>query len=127
MNLVRDVMLNDSTLCTPLTSIDNIQRIMKEHGRNEVLIVDTMEEKHLVGLINGDTISKVSHEKSVLPSQLNAEQCMTPVLATVGQNASVDECLQIMEDHHLSRIPVVDDRGHWCGVVDKEGVELIPM
>ncbi|MGZ3788781.1 MAG: CBS domain-containing protein [Bacteriovorax sp.] len=127
MNLAKEVMIHDSSICTVLTSIDNIQKIMKDHQREEVLIVDTLEEKHLLGQISENTISELSALKSVLPSQLNAEQCVTPIPAIASERMSVDECLRIMDEHHMSRIPVVDEKGHCTGVVDKEGIELIPI
>ncbi len=120
MNLVRDVMVVDSSICTIITSIDNIKKIMADSGREEVLIVDTLQEGHLLGKVNANTISKVSTEKSVLPSQLNTEQCMSPVGAVIGQNVSVEDCLRLMDEKHLSRIPVVDEQGHCTGIVEKE-------
>lgn len=125
MNEVRDIMVKDASICTFTTSIDNIKKIMTETGREEILIVDTLQEGHLLGKINSNTISRVSTEKSVLPSQLNAEQCMTPIEAVVGQNVSIDDCLRLMEEKHISRIPVIDEQGHCMGIVDKNnlGVE----
>ncbi len=125
MNEVRDIMVKDASICTFTTSIDNIKKIMTETGQEEILIVDTLQEGHLLGKINSNTISRVSAEKSVLPSQLNAEQCMTPVEDVVGQNVSIDDCLRLMEEKHISRIPVIDEQGHCMGIVDKNnlGVE----
>lgn len=128
MNLVKDIMIKDPSICTVTTSIDNIKKIMTDTGREEVLLVDTLVEGHVLGKINSNTISKVSTEKSVLPSQLSAEQCMTPIEAVVGQNVSVEDCLRLMDENHMSRIPVVDEHGHCTGIVDKEKMteKLIP-
>lgn len=123
MNLVRDIMVKDPTICTATTSIDNIKKIMSDNGREEILIVDTLLESHLLGKINSNTISKISTEKSVLPSQLNAEQCITPVEAVIGQNVSEEDCLKLMNEKHISRIPVLDEQGHCCGIVDKDALK----
>lgn len=120
MDLVRDIMIKDPSICTFTTSIENIKKIMSDTGREEILIVDTLAEGHLLGKIHSNTISRISTEKSVLPSQLNAEQCLSPVEAVVSQNVSVDECLNLMNEKHMSRIPVVDDKGHCMGIVDKD-------
>lgn len=127
MDLVRDVMIKDPSICTFTTSIDNIKKIMSDTGREEILIVDTLVEGHLLGKINSNTISRVSTEKSVLPSQLNAEQCLSPVEAVVDQNVSVDECLRLMDEKHMSRIPVVDEKGHCLGIFDKEELDKTPQ
>lgn len=120
MDLVRDVMVKDPSICTVTTSIENIKKIMSDTGREEILVVDTLVEAHLLGKIHSNTISRISTEKSVLPSQLNAELCLSPVEAIVGLNVSVDDCLQLMDEKHISRIPVVDEKGHCMGIVDKE-------
>jgi len=122
MNVVKDIMVKDPSICTFTTSIDNIKKIMTESGREEVLIVDTLQEAHLLGKVNSNSISRISTEKCVLPSQLNAEQCMTPVEAVIGQNVSIDDCMKLMDQKHISRIPVVDEQGHCMGIVDKENM-----
>jgi CBS domain-containing protein len=100
---------------------------MEEFHREEILLVDTLFEGHLLGMITSSSISRLAVAKSVTPSQLNAEQCMEPLVATIGQNVSVDECLRVMEEKNLARIPVVDETGHYCGVVDKEAMELTTL
>lgn len=122
MNVARDIMVKDPSICTVTTSIDNIKKMMSDTGREEILIVDTLFEAHLLGKINSNTISKISTEKSVLPSQLNAEQCLSPVEVVVGQNVSVEDCKKLMNEKHISRIPVVDELGHCCGIVDKDSL-----
>lgn len=124
MNLVKDVMINDSSICTTLTSVDNIMKMMNDFNRKEIYLVDTLEEKHLLGAVNEKDILKLSEELGVPTSRLNTEQCMTDVTASVGQNASMDECVRVMDYYHLSRIPVVDEENHCCGVVDFDAMEL---
>ncbi len=124
MSLVKDVMINDSSLCTTLTSVDNIMKMMNDFNRKEIYLVDTLEEKHLLGAISEKDIIKLADNKGVPASRLNTEQCMTPVTASVGQNASMDECLRVMDYYHLSRIPVIDEENHCCGVVDFDAMEL---
>src|ERR1700751_6132206 len=103
MNLVKDVMINDSSLCTTLTSVDNIMKMMNDFNRKEIYLVDTLEEKHLLGTVNEKDILKLSEELGVPTSRLNTEQCMTDVTASVGQNVAMEECVRVMDHEHLSR------------------------
>lgn len=113
-------MLKELPICTHLTSIDNIKKLMAENKTNEVLVVDTIMEKHLLGMISDDDISASAVGLSVLPSSLNAEQCMRPVRYTIKSNASLEECQAFMHDHHLTKVAVVDEEGHVCGIFDQE-------
>lgn len=112
-------MTTEPLLCTPLTSIENIQKLMSEKGTSEVLVVDTILEKHLVGIINSHDIDTKSADQDVDPTSLNAEQCMRPVLITARETASVEECVRILEDNHLEQLAIVDEEGHLCGIYDR--------
>ena len=124
MNDIRDFMITEPLLCTLLTSIDNIKKIMDDNKTKEILVVDTLLEKHLLGVINGDDISEKSVDQSVLPSSLNAEQCMKPLFVTARETASLEECERLMEAHHLERLAIVDEEGHLCGIFDRSNMAL---
>lgn len=113
-------------MCTPLTSIENIKKIMEDNDSEEILVVDTMLEKHLVGIIYGNDISARSFEQSVVPSSLNAEQCMKPVPVTARENITLEECQRILDANHLEHLAIIDDEGHLCGVYDRVNHYKIP-
>ncbi len=119
MSLIREYMTVDTPMCTPLTSIENIKKLMEENESDEVLVVDSMLERHLVGVINGNDISAKSFDQSVLPSSLNAEQCMKPVAITARETITLEECQRILDENHLEHLAIIDDEGHLCGVYDR--------
>lgn len=118
MTDARDYMKKELPLCTPLTSIENIKKLMAEKTTDEVLVVDSLQEKHLLGTINiNDILAKTLGQK-ILPSELNAEQCIRPFSVTVREDASAEECKRIMSINHLSKVAVIDGSGHVCGVIE---------
>jgi CBS domain-containing protein len=117
-------MTTEPILCTPLTSIDNIKKLMVDHNTKEVLVVDTILEKHLLGVINGDDISEKSVDQSVLPSALNAEQCMKPLIVTVRETSSLEECERLLDENNLESLAIVDEEGHLCGIFDRRTTAL---
>jgi CBS domain-containing protein len=130
MNDIRDIMNTQPLLCTPLTSIENIKKLMSDNGTKEVLVVDTLLEKHLIGKISDADISEKSLDQSVLPENLNAEQCMKPLFVTARETFSLEECERLVLAHHLDSLAIVDEEGHLCGVFDPRMmlpvVEAIP-
>ena len=111
-------MNTEPPLCTPFTSIENIRKLMSEHGTKEVLVVDTILEKHLLGMISDADITEKSLDQHVKPEELNAEQCMKPVLVTARETFSLDECERLVESHHLDHLAIIDEEGHLCGIFD---------
>ena len=118
-------MTTETVICTPLTSIENIQKLMSDKNTKEILVVDTILEKHLVGTINEKDILERSKALEVDPTSLNAEQCMRPILAKVRENVSLEECDRILNDKHMNHLVVVDAEGHLCGVYNPTA--LLPI
>ena len=85
-----------------------------------------MLERHLVGVIYGNDISVKSVEQSVVPSSLNAEQCMKPVPVTARENITLEECQRILDENHLEHLAIIDDEGHLCGVYDRVNHYKVP-
>jgi len=112
-------------MCTHLTSIENIQKLMVEKNAKEVWVVDTILEKHLIGTINEKDILEKSKTMEVDPTKLSVEQCMRPITAKVRENASLEECDRILSDKKIDHLVVVDEEGHLCGVYNP--TTLLPI
>ncbi len=118
MDIVKDFLLDKAPMCTPLTSIENIIKFMAENDADEVFVVDTMEERHLLGVIYKEDIDAIAAEDGVVPESLNAERCMRSVCASAENSISLEECQRILDDNHLKHLPVIDEEGHLTGSYD---------
>jgi CBS-domain-containing membrane protein len=47
---------------------------------------------------------------------------MSSPVVTIGPDASLEECCQLMEDHQIRRLPVVDESGVCCGMVSQADI-----
>lgn len=119
MDLVKDYLTLKTPLCTPLTSIENINRIMDENGADELFVIDSMEERRLVGVIYKEDIDELSRLEAVDPNSLSAQRCMRLAPACANEETSLLECQQILDDNHLDHLAVVDNEGHFCGTYDR--------
>ena len=91
---------------------------MTENSVDEVLVVDTILEKHLVGVINSHDIDTKSADQDVDPTSLNAEQCMRVLPVTARETTSLEDCILMMEKYKLNHLAIIDEEGHLCGVYD---------
>ena len=56
------------------------------------------------------------------PLEMRASDCMTQPCVTVSDKASIMDCIHLIEEHQVRRIPVTDERGRCCGIVSQADV-----
>lgn len=120
MNDIREIMTTEPLICTPLTSIENIQKIMEDKEAHEIFVVDTLLEKHLLGVINVKDIPVKAARENVPPESLNAEQFIKPLSVTIRETATEKECLRLMDLKQIDNLVVTDEEGHLCGVYQRQ-------
>lgn len=120
MNRVGEVMNKNPEFCTLETRVPDIKYLMKKYDYKEMAVVNS--EHVPVGLITAESVSDEVLEDFIHPFNLKASERMKPLVATVKKETSLEDCLRIMDSNHLSAIPVVDDEGHYCGVVKKSDI-----
>lgn len=125
MSDIREIMTPEPTICTPLTSIENIEKLMADTNSRQILVVDTFEEKHVLGTISRSDIDAKADVQDVKPESLNAEQCMRPILFKARETASIEECDRILEQNSLDHLVILDGEGHLCGVYNP--ARLLPV
>ena len=111
----RDIMTPDPACCMPHTSLDEVAKMMVHYDCGEIPVVD--RDDQLIGVITDrDIVSRVvAGGKN--PLAYTAETCMSYPVVAIGERAPLEEILMTMERHQIRRVPVVDDRGHCCGII----------
>lgn len=122
MTHVGDVMTRDQAYCTTDTRIAEIKYLMKKYDYEEILVVDTVIGKRPVGVISEEDMEGEFIEKSEIPSDVSAAECMRSVPSVISEESSLEECLRAMEESHMSHLPVVDEAGHYIGNITKRNI-----
>ncbi|MEA9357386.1 CBS domain-containing protein [Bacteriovorax sp. PP10] len=122
MNLVTDIMLTDPVLCTSDMRVAEIKYLLKKYDYDEMLVVDSLEEKHPIGLVSLADMDLPEIEEADMPSDVSALECMREIPAVVLDSSTLEECLNVMRANHLDRIPVVDLNGHFEGIIEKDQI-----
>jgi len=121
---VKDVMSADPVCCTPQTSLSDIARMMAEHDCGEIPVVASTSERRPVGVITDRDIVIRTLAKNINPMQATANDCMTKPVVSVTPECALDECCDLMEQHQIRRVPVVDDKGMLIGIVAQADIAL---
>lgn len=98
---------------------EKLAREMTAGGFGSVPIVDTKGQ--VIGIVTEFDVLKAIREGKGL-SDTTAGEMMTPNPMTVGLKTATPELIRLLEDHHLIRMPVVDDDGKLVGVVARRDI-----
>jgi len=96
------------------SSFQEAIEIMNRFELGVTLILDS--EKNLKGIITDGDIRRLIAEKKVLDN-LSTEDVMTKGPLTVSSNMPVYDALNIMEQHQITVLPVINKRGQVKGII----------
>lgn len=106
----------DVVTANPEQSVREVDRIMEAEGIGGAPVVD--EKDHVLGIISGTDVRphlEVGEEDPV-------REAMTDEVVTTGPEVSVREAFELMYDHKIERVPVVDEENRLIGLVTMAGV-----
>ena len=113
----KDLMSKDLVCCTRDTKLQQVARLMVEHDCGAIPVMESHSNKHPIGIITDRDITCRTIALGKNPLELTAGDCMTASCVTVSPDCSVEECCQVLEDHQLRRVLVVDNDGCCCGII----------
>jgi CBS domain-containing protein len=116
---IQEVMTKDPACCGADTPLRDVARLMVEHDCGEIPVIDNDESRRPVGVITDRDIVIRALAEGRNPMELTAAECMTDSVITVTQDKSIEECCELMEQHQIRRVPVVDAQGSCCGIVSQ--------
>lgn len=136
---VRDIMGTEVTTVSPETPVEEIITLLLRRGYRSVPVVD--EERHILGIItDGDLLQhtgiaarldlqealneqQVKHQIGSLQEreQTAADILTTPVI-TVGEMDTARRAVDLMVEHSLKRLPVVNSQERLTGWISRVDV-----
>lgn len=119
---VREIMTRDPGVCTPETRIQDVARMMVDHDCGEIPVVESDRSKRPVGVVTDRDIAVRVVAEGRDPARTVARDCMSSPVHTVTPDTEVQSACQILEQHQVRRVPVVDQRGEICGVVSQADI-----
>lgn len=104
MEKIRDIMTDNVECCTLLDNIFEVAVKMKELNVGAIPIVD---KDKLVGMITDrDIVVRGVAEKH--PGSTKVEDIMSSKLVTITADATTNEAANLMAEHQIRRLPVVE-------------------
>ncbi|MFF0534005.1 CBS domain-containing protein [Streptomyces coelicoflavus] len=110
---VRDIMTGDPVTVEPLTSVTEVARIMRDRDLGAVLVT---EGDRLRGLVTDRDLVVRSLAEGGDPEQTTVAGACSDAMVTVRSDEELGHVVELMREHAVRRVPVVDD-GHPVGIV----------
>ncbi|MFC5213768.1 CBS domain-containing protein [Streptomyces coerulescens] len=111
---VRDVMTTDLATVEPLTSVTTVARMMRDEDIGAVLVT---EGDQLRGLVSDRDLVIRAVAEGGDPGQTTVAHACSEDLVTVGPDDDLARAVQVMREHSVRRVPVVDEGHHAVGIV----------
>lgn len=117
MKTLQEIMAKKVSFATPETPLVLVAKNMISFDCGELPIVKSEKDKSVIGVVTDRDIVCRTLGQGKNPMNLFAKDCMTKEVITIDVNASIPQCIKLMRDNKIRRIPVIDKNKHLCGIV----------
>lgn len=112
---VKDVMTSRARSSQKQTSLKEVAQIMKDDDFGVLPVVD--DQNKVIGMITDRDISLTLAGLDSKPSQVTVDRAMSTKHYSVSPEDDVKKALDVMKEHRVRRLPVVDKEQHLQGVL----------
>ncbi|MFF9773271.1 CBS domain-containing protein [Streptomyces sp. NPDC013978] len=111
---VSELMTSAPVTVEPQTSVATVARMMRDEGIGAVLVT---EGERLRGLVSDRDLVVRTLAEGGDPDRTTVADACSDDLVTVGPDDDVSRAVELMREHSVRRMPVVDAEQHAVGIV----------
>lgn len=111
----KDLMSKDVACCSPDTTLNQVARMMVEHDCGEIPVVNAFGR--LLGVVTDRDICCRAVAHDAMPHETRARDVMSTPVVSATMETDAEECLRLMEDNMIRRLPIVDAEDSCCGII----------
>ena len=110
----------DPFFLTPEHKVSEAEELMERYHISGVPIVETLENRKLVGIITNRDMRFISNYEPPISEHMTSEQLVT---APVGTDLETAE--SILHEHRIEKLPLVDEEGRLSGLITIKDIEKV--
>jgi CBS domain-containing protein len=115
---IAELMTPDPECCTPEDSVVEAARIMERMDVGIVPVIESRDTRKAFGCVTDrDIVTRVVAQGKDPNVVVSLRQVMTPQIVTCSPNDDVETVAQLMREHRVRRVLVVDEHGALVGIV----------
>jgi CBS domain-containing protein len=119
---IQDVMTPNPMWCLPEDSSIQAARIMRELNVGILPVVKSSTDHSLVGVVTDRDLCLGVIAMDQHPQTVPVQKCMTTNMIACQPNEDIDRAAELMEEHQVRRIPVLDPEGILQGMVSSTDI-----
>lgn len=112
--------INDPFFLTPEHKVQEAEDLMKKYRISGVPIVNSMEEKKLVGILTNRDLRFLEDYSVKIDSVMTKEN-----LVTAPSNTTLDDATKILRNHKIEKLPLVNEKGILTGLITIKDIEKV--
>ncbi|HGC9115843.1 TPA: IMP dehydrogenase [Streptococcus agalactiae] len=110
----------DPFFLTPDNTVSEAEELMQNYHISGVPIVETLENRKLVGIITNRDMRFISDYKQLISEHMTSQNLVT---APIGTDLETAE--RILHEHRIEKLPLVDDEGRLSGLITIKDIEKV--
>ena len=110
----------DPFFLTPENKVAEAEELMQRYRISGVPIVETLENRKLVGIITNRDMRFISNYDTPISEHMTSEKLVT---APVGTDLETAE--SILHEHRIEKLPLVDEEGRLSGLITIKDIEKV--
>lgn len=110
----------DPFFLTPNNKVSEAEDLMQSYRISGVPIVESVENRKLVGIITNRDMRFISDLNSLISEHMTSEELIT---APVGTDLATAE--KILHQHRIEKLPLVDENGRLSGLITIKDIEKV--
>lgn len=110
----------DPFFLTPDNTVSEAEELMQNYRISGVPIVETLENRKLVGIITNRDMRFISDYKQLISEHMTSQNLVT---APIGTDLETAE--RILHEHRIEKLPLVDDEGRLSGLITIKDIEKV--
>ena len=112
--------INDPFFLTPEHKVQEAEDLMRKYRISGVPIVNSMEEKKLVGILTNRDLRFLEDYSVKIDTVMTKEN-----LVTAPSNTTLDDATKILRNHKIEKLPLVNEKGILTGLITIKDIEKV--
>jgi IMP dehydrogenase len=110
-----ELLIRDVVTASPSQTIDSVWKVMTDQSVSGIPIIDGGK---LVGIISRRDV------RPIVKAEPNKKivEVMTRDVVTARESIKVDEAIDIMYEHKVERLPIINDKGSLLGIISMQNI-----
>ena len=122
MKKCNEVMTKNPICCLPNDTVAGAAELMKNENIGSIPVIENEQTKKLVGIVTDRDLTLKVVAGGLDAKSTKVEAVMTRKVVTCLENDDLQKALDLMAEHQLRRIPIVDNNYKVVGIIAQADV-----